>query len=71
MDEFIDDRVFKTPTMDYIRRIKNLIRECQKYDIDYDEYIDRDELREMILILGCCLDNKNSSTIARLSDRDG
>ena len=71
MDEFVDARVFKTPTMDYIRKIKNLIRECEKYDIDYDVFINRGELKEMISILECCLKHKDSKHIARISDRDG
>lgn len=71
MDEFVDARVFKTPTMDYIRKIKNLIRECEKYDVDYDTYIDRNELKIMIEQLECCIRHKDSRYIARIRDRDG
>ena len=49
-----------------VHRILKLIRECEVYGIDYDSYIDKLWLQEVIEILDCCIKNKDSKYIERV-----
>lgn len=60
-----DERVFDPDSHTLIHRILNKMRECEKYNIDYDAYVDKDDLYRIIEILDCCLDNKDSKYILR------
>ncbi len=60
-----DDRKSKPNAWNFIRTIKKKIRECEKYHIDYDSYLDHDDFRYIIEVLDCCLDDKDSKYIIR------
>lgn len=60
-----DDGVRPEDCFTLVRRIRKRMLECELYNIDYDEYIDKDNLCDVILMLECCLDHKDSKTIAR------
>ena len=60
-----DDRILDN-TVDYlVRKIRHMIRECEKYNIDYDAYVDKDELYWVIDTLDCCIKNKDNPKIMR------
>lgn len=61
-----DDRVLQRDSYALIQRIKRQLLECQKHDIDYDAYVDRDDLYRIIEVLDCCLKNKDSRNIRRI-----
>ena len=63
--EYKDIRELEISSRDWVHRILNRIRECEKYDIDYDSYLPQDNFREIVDILDCCLDNKDSKFIDR------
>ena len=65
-DEFKDIRELKPSTRYYLLKIKHLIRECEHYNIDYDSYIPKKDLKEIIEILECCLEHKDSKYIERV-----
>ena len=48
-----------------IRRIRERIRECEKYNIDYEEYVEKDNLMEVLNTLDCCISFKDSRKIKR------
>lgn len=60
-----DDRVLSNDAYALIHRIKRQILECQKHNIDYDEYVDKDDLYRIIQTLNCCLKNKDNKNIKR------
>ena len=61
----IDDRklVVSVPTL--LHRIRDGIRECEKYDIDYEQYVDKRDLMNVIEVLDCCINHKYSRFIER------
>lgn len=63
--EFVDDRTFESSTIYLLHRIRDRIRECEKYNINYEDYIDRKELEYIIDQLNCCLNHKDSKYISR------
>ena len=60
-----DDRILCRDSHTLIHRILNKIRECEKYNIDYDAYLNRVDFLIANDILDCCLDHKDSRNIAR------
>ena len=60
-----DDRELKTNARNLIHTIKKKIRECEKYGIDYDSYLEMDDFRYIIGVLDCCLEHKDSKYIMR------
>ena len=64
MDEH-DTRVLEQSCHELTHIILKKIRECEVENIDVDEYIPKGDLREVISILDCCLNNKDSKYIAR------
>ncbi len=65
IDEFRDERVIDRDTRTLLLKIRNLIRECEKYDIDYEEYISKGDLLIMIETLECCLKHKDNPKLER------
>ena len=63
--EYVDVRELDVSVRDYIHRILNKIRECEKYSIDYDAYLDKNDFQIILGVLDCCLDNKDSKYILR------
>ena len=63
--KIIDAREFKDDSHTLVHRILKKMRECEKYDIDYDSYIPRRDLLDIIEILDCCLKHKDSKYIDR------
>ena len=68
--EYYDIRELPVSSHELIRRILKRIRECEKHNIDYDHYINDTELRCIIDILDCCLENKNNPNIKRRQYND-
>ena len=69
MKEF-DERAYVdirevTSTWTLINLIKVRLRLCEKYGIDYESYIDKDDLQRVVEVLDCCLDHKDSKYILR------
>ena len=60
-----DRRVLREDSHTLIHRILKKIRECERYNIDYDEYIDKNNLYNVLAMLDCCLEHKDSRNIAR------
>ena len=60
-----DDTELKPNVRSLIHIIKMKIRECEKYDIDYESYLDYDDFRYIIGVLDCCLEHKDSKHIMR------
>ena len=48
-----------------VLRIRNRMLECERYNIDYDEYIDKNNLYNVLRMLDCCLGHKDSRNIAK------
>ena len=63
--EKTDNRRRYQTTQDHLHQIRVLIRECTKYHIDYDTYVDTDALKLVIKQLECCLEHKDSRYIER------
>ena len=63
--EFVDARVLEVSTRTLLHRIRDRIRECEKYNIDYEDYIDKGYLSDVLQILDCCLEHKDSKYISR------
>lgn len=61
----IDVREFEPDSHTLIHRLLNKIRECEKYNIDVDSYLDKREFIVSIEILNCCLNHKDSKYISR------
>ncbi len=61
----VDDRKLDNTVYELIRRIRHRIRECEKHNIDYDAYVDKDNLYHVLQMLDCCLDHKDSKYISR------
>lgn len=61
-----DTRVFEEDTHSLIHQILKKIRECEKYNINIDPYMNKDDLRISLEILDCCLKNKDSKYIERI-----
>ena len=64
--EYYDIRELDVPTTDLIRRIRNKIRECEKYHIDYEEYIEKEYLKETLEVLTCCVQHKDNPKLKRV-----
>ena len=60
-----DDGVRPEDCFTLVRRIRKRMLECELYNIDYDEYIDKDDLYNVLRMLDCCLGHKDSRNIAR------
>lgn len=60
-----DVRELREDSHTLIHRILKKIRECERYNIDYDVYLNRSDFIDAIDILDCCLKNKDSKNIAR------
>ena len=60
-----DDGVRPEDCFTLIRRIRKRMLECELYNIDYDEYIDKNNLYDVLGMLDCCLGHKDSRNIAR------
>ena len=60
-----DVRELREDSHTLIHRILKKIRECEKYNIDYDVYLNRVDFLIANDILDCCLKNKDSRNIAR------
>ena len=61
-----DDRQLSDKSYDILHRIKRKMIECEKANVDYDEYVPVCNLKEVEEILDCCLKKKDSKWIARL-----
>ena len=60
-----DDGVRPDDCIALVRRIRKKMLECEFCKIDYDEYIDKDNLYNVLNMLDCCLEHKDSRNIAR------
>mgnify|MGYP003447739500 CR=1 FL=1 len=60
-----DDGVRPEDCFTLVRRIRKRMLECEFYNIDYEEYIDKDNLYNVLRMLDCCLEYKYSRSIAR------
>ena len=60
-----DDGVRPEDCFTLVRRIRKRMLECELYNIDYDEYLDKDKFYDVLRMLDCCLKNKDSRNIAR------
>ena len=60
-----DDGVRPEDCFTLVRRIRKKMLECELYNIDYDEYLDKDKFYDVLRMLDCCLDHKDSKNIAR------
>lgn len=65
MNEFVDARELEPSSYELVHRIKKMMRECEKYNIDYDEYLYKRDFEDAIEILDCCLRNKDNPRIKR------
>ena len=62
---FEDAREFKSDCRTLTHRILKKMRECEKYNIDYDTYLNRIDLEIANEVLDCCLKHKNNPKISR------
>ena len=62
---FEDVREYKPDCHTLVHRILKKMRECEKYSIDYDTYINRMDLVIVNEVLDCCLKHKNNPKIVR------
>ena len=60
-----DDRTFEPSVQYLLHKIRDRIRECEKYNIDYESYVDKRDLEIMIDTLDCCISHKDSKYIIR------
>ena len=60
-----DDGVRPEDCFTLVRRIRKKMLECELYNIDYDEYLDKDKFYDVLRMLDCCLGHKDSRNIAR------
>lgn len=60
-----DERELREDSHTLIHRILKKIRECERYNIDYDVYLNRVDFLIALDVLDCCLKNKDSKNIAR------
>ena len=60
-----DDGVRPEDCFTLVRRIRKRMLECELYNIDYDEYIDKNDFYNVLRMLDCCLGHKDSRNIAR------
>ena len=60
-----DDGVRPDDCFTLVRRIRKKMLECEFYKIDYDEYIDKNNLYDVLIMLDCCLEHKDSKYIER------
>ena len=61
----VDDEELRPSCHTLVHRILKKMRECEVENIDYDVYLDKSDLIEIIEVLDCCLKNKNGKYIAR------
>lgn len=62
-----DERELRESSHTLIHRVLKKIRECEKYNIDYDVYLNRVDFLIANDILDCCLNNKDNPKIVRRS----
>ena len=62
---FEDTREYKPDCHTLVHRILKKMRECEKYNIDYDNYINRMDLVIVNEVLDCCLNHKDNPKITR------
>ena len=60
-----DDGIRPEDSYTLVLRIRNRMLECERYNIDYDEYIDKGNLYNVLDMLDCCLWHRNSRNIVR------
>ena len=60
-----DDGVRPEDCFTLVRRIRKRMLECELYNIDYDEYIHKNYLYNVLDMLDCCLEHKDSKNIAK------
>lgn len=60
-----DDGVRPDDCFTLVRRIRKKMLECERNNIDYDEYINKNNLYNVLDMLDCCLWYKDSRNIAR------
>lgn len=65
MMKMIDDREFESSVQYLLHKIRYRIRECEKYNIDYESYVDKRDLENVISMLDCCISHKDSKHIIR------
>lgn len=63
--KMVDDRILEPSVPILLHRIRDRIRECEKYNIDYESYVDKRDLEIMIDTLDCCISHKDSKHIIR------
>ena len=61
-----DDRILCRDSHTLIHRILNRIRECEKYNINYDAYLNKSDFYMALDVLDCCLMNKDKKYIERV-----
>lgn len=61
-----DDRELSNNVYVLVHRIKRRILECERNNIDYDSYVDKDCLYSVLNVLDCCLEHKDSKYIERI-----
>ena len=66
--EYYDNRELDEPLYRTLWRIRILMRECEKYNIDYDAYVDKSQLYIILDQLDCCIDNKDNKNIKKKED---
>lgn len=65
MMKMVDDRELDVSVPILLHRIRDRIRECEKYHIDYEAYVNKRELESVIETLDCCIRYKDSKYIER------
>ena len=60
-----DRRVLREDSHTLLHKILKKIRECERYNIDYDVYLNRGDFLIALEVLDCCLKNKDNKHIAR------
>ena len=63
--KMVDDRTFESSVQYLLHKIRDRIRECEKYNIDYEAYVDKRYLESVVDVLDCCIRHKDSKYIER------
>lgn len=63
--KMVDDRELDVSVPILLHRIRDRIRECEKYNIDYESYVYKKDLYDVIDVLDCCINHKDSKYIER------
>ena len=64
--EYVDSRELDEPLRGTLRRIMYHIRKCEKYNVDYDVYVDKSQLYAILDVLDCCISNKDNPKIKKV-----